>query len=73
MKEMQSNTPQNEWVQYTFQMQFVVLSHKDQDKMGTFGCNHNQMSQKSTSGDSQNSIKIVIMLDVFCGATLMSC
>jgi len=47
MKEMQSNTPQNEWVQYTFQPQSVVLNHRDQDKIGTFGCNHNQMSQKA--------------------------
>jgi hypothetical protein len=44
--EMQSNTPPNEWVQYTSQSQSMVLNHKDQDKVGTYGCNHNKMSQK---------------------------
>ncbi len=28
---------------------------------------------KNMLGDRQNSIKIVILLDIFCGATLMPC
>ncbi len=35
-RDMSSNTHPNEWVQYIFQLQFMVQSHKDQDEARTF-------------------------------------
>ncbi len=34
--EMQSNFHPNEWVQYTFQSQYVIQSQRDQDGARTF-------------------------------------
>jgi hypothetical protein len=34
------------------------------DGVRTFGCNHNQMSQKTCWATAKNSIKIIILLDI---------
>jgi len=39
---MWSTTHPNEWVQYTFKLQYVVQSRRDQNGVGTFVI-HNQM------------------------------
>jgi hypothetical protein len=43
---MQLNTRPNEWVQYIFQLQFMVQSCRDQDRVRTFVL-FNQLSKIS--------------------------
>jgi hypothetical protein len=49
----------------------VSWCHSAQESIARVQSQSNE--PKSMSSDHQNSIKIVILLDLFCGATLMPC
>jgi hypothetical protein len=73
-KEMRSNTPPNEWVQYISQPQFVDLKSQGSKWSKNFWVQSQSNEPKSMLGDCQKLNKNYNLVRYnFCGATLMPC